>query len=235
MSTALRELQVERQWDPTPEILQRLLDHKTRLYDDFDSVPLREWVVEWYHRLQPQFPPTFLKFPDQFWQLVAEDKSLEPSRKKMRKEAVEYKMLKLPLHEYTFRILGFKRKDEAQDDAPPPRDTPPAKVLDAGEWYPRFCQYTAFQKVRNDPSAWAGLDVWVEVHVRRVDICDKEVERRCNNQRQRVARIVSKPEDQEKALATYEQKLNSLLNGRLTAVYKFPDYRMNRRRQWSHA
>ena len=230
MTTALRQLDVECCWEPSPEMLQRLLDHKTRLYDDFDSALLREWVAEWYQRLRPQHPPNFLKFPDRFWKLVAEDKSDEPANKKMKSN--DYKMLTSTLNEYTYRILGFSRKDGIKDDTPPTTDTVPVKVVEADGWLPGFCQWDAFQKVRDTLSSWAGLDVWVEVSARRVDICDKEVERRCRYHSQRICANNSKPEDQEMALTKFERNLNSLINGRLTAVYKFPDYKTNRRPQW---
>ena len=225
-------MQVKRQWDPTPELLQRLLDHKSRLYDDFDSVLLREWVVDWYHRLRPHQPPNFLKFPDQFWKLVAEDSG--PSANKKMKDG--FKMLSTTLSEYTYRILGFQRKSgEAapkDDDAPPPHDVAPVKVLQADEWLPRFCQYAAFQRVRNDPVGWAGLDVWVEVCRRRVDICDKEMERRCRNYHQRIIANIQGAEDQERELDESERTLNDLINGHLLRVYKFPNYKKNRCSEW---
>ena len=222
----------QRECLPSMPQIKRLVEHKTRLYNDYDSAALRDWVADNWGRLlkeDPQQDSVEEEARRRFWAKRAQD-LYEPE--KSSADNAEYIPLSSTLYEYTYKILGFKRGTDGQ---PPAADACPAKVVEAGTWFPRFCQYTAFQEVRATQQEWNGLDIWVLIRFRRIDICDVEMERRCQGHQRRLQQGIDEGRfkaDPEQYIQALEENLGRLINGRLTAVYKYPNYKQNLRSTW---
>ena len=232
-----------RDWEPTPDILKKLVDHPQRTLTDFDSKQLRHWVMLWYWRLQDDHPEQLQNFGTKaFWDAVKEDdeeitqgQPLDDGEEDVEPAKQPFKPLSACLTQTRYRIVGFGKKSAVAGSVPK-RGTIPVKEEKCDGWYLCSSQAQAFQRIRKAIKDWAGLDVWVEITTRRIDICDDEVDRRCENYWKRIStRTELSPQHRARLIHEYERNLNKLLNGRMTAVYHFPDSKKSFVYDWNKA
>ena len=239
---------VKRQWSPTPELVEHLLNYSSRLYTDHDSPGLRHSLEMWIYEVQTSHPgqlnfdtPQMQRFLEQRKQDCPQGQAVLMDWELDEDVAVSAavtsrNLLTSPLEMYTFKLRGYPKTSCRPGWGFPYLDIEPLRELPASRWYSRFCQEEAFNQITSTSADWLDMEVWVEIYTRRIDISDAELERRCEAQYHRTCNEPGLTAVQRETLIRqWERHMDQILNGRIDNVLHYPEWDTTYLREWIEA